>query len=275
MARYDAAADVRAFQTPRYRMTYRVLGKGPALFVLPGIAGTHQCYAMLLNRLAESFQTILVTYPGDEPGDGARLGRITHQHLAADTLALLSHLDLARAYLLGISFGSTVAFSMLAQAPDRFVKAVVQGAFAARRYTPAERLTLALGKRFPGTVRSLPFRERVLTWNCQADFSRPIRDRWPLFLEQHARTRVAALAHRCGLLAGLDLRGVLPKVAAQVLVIQGNEDRVVPKRYYEEVIALLSKARGCVLPVVGHPIHITHPEREAALVTEFFSADRP
>ena len=90
-------------------MTYRILGQGPPLFLIPGIASTYRVYALLLNRLAEHFQTILYDYPGEHPDDGARLGRITHDHLVNDLFGLVDRLNVGRAFLVGLSFGSTIA----------------------------------------------------------------------------------------------------------------------------------------------------------------------
>lgn len=270
IAEYDAEASVATWDGPRYRMTYRIRGSGPPLVVVPGIASTHHSYAMVLNRLATDFRTICYDYPGDQRGDRARLGKIRHSDLAADLIGLLDYLSIQSVFALGVSFGSTVLLSALAHSPARFQKAAVQGAFAHRRFSVAERAALALGRFVPGCVASLPLQRRVLEWNTQIDFPRPVRDRWPLYCELNGRTPIAALAHRCDLVSRLDLRGCLPNIHTSVLVIQGNEDRLVPKRLYEEVISLLPRARGCVLPVVGHPIHVTHPEREAQLVAEYF-----
>ena len=106
--RYDAAAEIGRWDGPRYRMTYRVLGQGPPLFLIPGIASTYRVYALLLNRLAEHFRTILYDYPGEHPDDGAHLRRITHDHLVDDLFGLIDHLNIGRAFLVGLSFGSTV-----------------------------------------------------------------------------------------------------------------------------------------------------------------------
>src|SRR6516162_5631461 len=72
VARYDTAAQVGEWSGPRYRMTYRVLGDGPPLLWVPGIASTYRIYALVLNQLAEKFQTIQYTYPGDLVNDGAQ-----------------------------------------------------------------------------------------------------------------------------------------------------------------------------------------------------------
>src|SRR5262245_28120188 len=76
VAAYDRDAAVGAWQGPRYRMTYRVLGKGPPLIVIPGIAATYRVFALVLNRLAGHFRTVSYAYPGDLPDDGAHLDRM-------------------------------------------------------------------------------------------------------------------------------------------------------------------------------------------------------
>ena len=109
VAAYDRQrADVGNWDGPRYRMTYRVLGQGPPLVLIPGIASTYRGYALTLNRLAERFRTIVYDYPGEHPDDRAKLGRITHDHLVDDVFGLIDHLNVGRAYLFGLSFGSTV-----------------------------------------------------------------------------------------------------------------------------------------------------------------------
>ena len=65
--KYDAHAQVGTWAGPRYRMTYRILGDGPPLILVPGIASTYRTYALLLNRLASRFRTIVYDYPGDNP----------------------------------------------------------------------------------------------------------------------------------------------------------------------------------------------------------------
>ena len=57
---YDRRAVIGRCDGPRYRMTYRTLGTGPPLVIVPGIASTYRIYAILLNRLSERFRTSLV-----------------------------------------------------------------------------------------------------------------------------------------------------------------------------------------------------------------------
>ncbi len=68
LRKYDELARVATWPGPRYRMTYRILGEGPALIWIPGIASTYRTYTLVLNRLAEKFRTIQYDYPGRPPG---------------------------------------------------------------------------------------------------------------------------------------------------------------------------------------------------------------
>src|SRR6185437_14035880 len=190
VAEYDRAAVVGAWDGPRHRTTYRTLGDGPPLILIPGIASTYRGYALTLNTLAGRFRTILYDYPGEDRGDGARLGRITHEHLVDDLFGLIEHLNVGRAFLVGLSFGWTVVLRALHREPRRFPKAAVQGAFAHRRFTPAERLALILGRLAPGTVGRLPLHQTVLAYNNQSHFPAVIEDRWTYYVEQNALTPI-------------------------------------------------------------------------------------
>lgn len=270
LATYDQRARVETWAGPRYRLTHRTLGSGPPLILVPGIAATYRGYALLLNRLAEHFTATVYDYPGDNQDDQARLGRIKHPHLCDDLLGLIEHLGHRDAFVFGLSFGSTVTLGALSKSPAHFRGAAVQGAFAHRRYTPAERAALFVGRRFPGTIAALPFRESILGWNNRSAFPTVLADRWNDYLADNARTPIASLAHRCDLLTTLDLRPALAGIQTPLLLIQGNEDRIIPKPYFEELRASLPRATSQVLPLVGHQVHYTHPELIARLVKEFF-----
>lgn len=267
---YDRHAEVGRWAGPRHRMTYRRLGQGPPLVLVPGIASTYRSYALLLNKLAERFSTVVFDYPGDDPADGARLGRITHEHLVDDLFGLFDHLRIGRAFLFGPSFGSTIVFKALRREPRRFPKAAVQGGFAYRRFSPAERLALRLGRLVPGSMARLPLREKILDWNNKAQFPTPVVDRWPWYVEDNGRTPIGPFAHRLDLLAGLDLRSILKDIPVEVLLLQGNEDRVVTRPHFDELLAGLPNAQGAIMPMVGHQPHVTHAEALASTLLDFF-----
>jgi pimeloyl-ACP methyl ester carboxylesterase len=146
---------------------------------------------------------------------------------------------------------------------------VVQGAFAWRKFSAAERLALILGRRIPGRSARLPLREKVLAYNSKSEFPAVIADRWNYYLEQNGLTPIAAMAHRVDLLTRLDLRPILPGISTEVLLLQGNEDRIVPRRFFDELKAALPRAEAVVMPLVGHQPHFTHAEALAHAIGDW------
>ena len=275
VATYDSRAEVGWWDGPDYRMTFRVLGEGPPLFLVPGIASTYHVYAILLNQLSTRFRTIIYDYPGEHALDGAKVSRITHDNLVDHLFGLIDHLNIGRAFLAGVSFGSTVVLKTLHREPRRFPRAAVQGAFAHRRFSAAERLALSLGRLVPGKAERLPLRREVLTYNGKPEFPAALADRWPFYLEKNGETPIRSLAHRVGLLTRLDLRPILSGIPTEVLLIQGREDRIVPHQAFELLRASLPRAEGCVVPTAGHILHLTHGELLAQLIGNWLLPCKP
>jgi pimeloyl-ACP methyl ester carboxylesterase len=267
---YDSRAEVRVVETRYGRTTCRILGQGPTLVVSPGLASTYRGFALFLNTLAEHFRTVIYDYPGENPDDQANLSRIDHDALVDNLFEVMDALSIGRAFLAGISFGSTITFKALAREPRRFPKAAVQGGFARRKFSAAEKAALKLGRLVPGTAGKLPLHERILTYNNRIHFPPEIDDRWRLYLEENAKTPIRSLAHRLELLTTLDLRPLLPQIRTPVLLVQGNEDRIVPRVYFDELQKTLPEATGVVVPMVGHQPHYTHPEALAKAMDQFF-----
>jgi pimeloyl-ACP methyl ester carboxylesterase len=263
---YDENAQVIHWDGPRYRMTARILGEGPPLFLIPGIASTYRGYCLTLRKLSERFRTIIYDYPGEHPDDRAKLSKIKHDHLVDDLFGLIDHLNLGRVFLFGMSFGSTITLKALHREPRRFPRAAVQGGFAHRSFTVAEKIALGFGRMMPGPASRLPFHEKVLEMNNRMHFPYVIENRWPFYVEQNGLTPIAALAHRLDMLSKLDLRPILPEIPTELLLIQGNEDRIVPRRYHEELKAALPKGDSTIVPIMGHQPHYTHAELLAQLV---------
>lgn len=272
VADYDAEAEVGEWPGPRYNLRYRTLGNGPLLVLIPGIAATYRGYGPTLRRLARRFRTVIYDYPGEHPGDRADLGRITHDDLVDDVFGLIDHLEADRAYLFGLSFGTTITLSALHRRPQSFPKAALQGGFAHRGFSPAERMALLLGRRLPGTSARLPFRNQALAISSKRHFPSGQDDLWAFYLEQNGLTPIASLSHRLDLVSRLDLRPVLGEIPNEILLIQGDDDRIVGRRHFDELTAKLPGALGRLWPGVGHQPHYTHPGALAEMVGEWFGS---
>lgn len=105
-------------------MYYEVSGEGSPLVLLHGGMMTIDLnFATLIPTLAKSHQVIGVELQGH--GRTADIDRaLTPAALASDVVALLDHLGIDRAHLLGHSMGGAVAMELAVSHPDR-VRSVV------------------------------------------------------------------------------------------------------------------------------------------------------
>ncbi|WP_435005972.1 alpha/beta fold hydrolase [Tundrisphaera lichenicola] len=274
VAEYDRQAVVGILDGSRHRMTYRTLGQGRPLILVPGLASTYHAYAPTLNRLSRRFQTVQFDYPGDQPDDQAQLGRITHDDLVDDLFALADHLEMRRPSLFGLSFGSTIVLKALHRQGRRFSRAALQGGFARRPLGLMERVALALGRRIPGTTSTLPFHSFSLARKTRSTFPDDRPELWDVYIEQNGLTPIVGLVHRLDLLRELDLRPMLGEISTRILLIHGSADRIVPTSHFDELRKGLRHSTGIMMPGVGHQPHYTHPEELAEMVGDFLAFGR-
>jgi aminoacrylate hydrolase len=96
---------------------YEVAGRGPPLLLIAGTASDGASWAPLLPLLQERFQLLLI----DNRGCGRTEveGDITLAQMAADAAALLEHLGIASADVLGHSLGGYLGLMLAAEHPER------------------------------------------------------------------------------------------------------------------------------------------------------------
>jgi pimeloyl-ACP methyl ester carboxylesterase len=268
VAAFDRLPTHAAFHTGRYRMRFAVWGAGPPLVIVHGLSDAARGFAMVMRRLAPRFACVAYELPNGLD-DGARLGAYHHRDYAADLLALLDHLKLARAALLGSSFGTTVALAALAAAPHRFTKCVLKGGFARRPLKWYERFGARQGRFWSGRLCELPLRAFALrradpaTWAGCSPLSRE------LFLWCNGQTPIAAACRRAVTLDTLDLRPLLPAVRTPVLLVGGDRDPIVPPACEAALAAGLPDVRRAEFAACGHYPQYTHPGATAAAAAAF------
>ena len=270
VARFEREATVGVCDTSRYLMPYYVWGDGPPLVFIHGAADTSQSFRLVISRLSAHFRCIAYTLPQGR-GDGARLSGYRHADLVADLWALFAHLGLERAYVLGSSFGSTIALAAMRQHPERIPRAILQGGTARRPLRFIERV-LAFGARFfPGKMAKLRRRERILGAVHRPCFEGLPEEVYRAFVDWTGEARLAALGHQGRLLHGVDLRADLPHIRQPVLLLHGDRDAVMPRRHADVLLAGLGSSGLVVLEGAGHVPCYTHPEAMAEIVRQFLT----
>jgi len=220
------------------------------LVLLPGMDGTGTLFAPFIEALPSGFEAVPVSYPNDRPLSNPEL----KDHILArlpknEPLALLAE-----------SFSTPLAVQIAASQPAGLRALILVAGFVTNpgyRWLP-DLVSLLL----PGKMRlRLPV---IMVRRALLGPAAPRR------LLQDVKTAVFALgpevfSSRLGLVSGCDSRAELAKVAVPILYLQASQDRIVPPRCLDEILAI--KPDVSVARVDGpHLLLQREPEKAAGII---------
>jgi 2-succinyl-6-hydroxy-2,4-cyclohexadiene-1-carboxylate synthase len=255
-------------------------GDGPPLLLLHGFTRDARAWQPLLPCL-DDYRTIRVDLIGHGKSDSpAHAARYTMAHAVDDLSALLHHLDIERAALLGYSLGGRVALHFAIEAPLLLWALVVESA------SPGIEDDMERDARFASDAQ--------LAASIESDGIEPFAERWqaqPLFASQRqlptaileAQGRQRLENSTLGLANSLRAMGAgaqrwllpdLPHIDVPTLFLAGALDQ----RYAvlaPVMAAAVPNAEYQVIEGAGHTIHLEQPEPYAALVSEFLARHTP
>lgn len=178
--------------------------------------------------------------------------------LAADAVALLDHLDLSRADVIGVSGGATVAGEMAAAHPDRIGRLVLVMANSGNPARPMPARPERMAAVSPPPPAASPA-ETVIAWRVAAWQALGAAE--PSDLEALARDATArswdpdgtARSGAAILVAG-DRRARLAAVAAPTLVVHGADDPLISPDAGRDVAEAVPDANFVLIPGMGHDL---------------------
>ncbi|MCG6962634.1 MAG: alpha/beta hydrolase [Acidobacteria bacterium] len=244
-----------------------VNGTGPPLVLLAGLGSTARVWGQLPELLGRSFTVIC---PDNRGVGGSRGGDpFTIAGAGREVTAVLDHLEIDRAALVGVSMGGSIALGTAIATPAR-VSGLVLVSCAARLSHHGRRMLDLLAR----LLDTLPAEEFGL-WLMTLAFAPPFHERFPSFVIEAARlygldeedVEGARLQVR-HLLEGRDLRPELTTLALPCLVLSGARDTVVAHEDTAE-LAAIPGAQLEVFPDLGHSVLAEGGDRVLSRVTAF------
>lgn len=202
---------------------------------------------------------------------------VSDVHFRFDTLPEMAAALLAECpgqqVLVGSSMGGMLALEAQRQAPQRVTAMALRGS-SARADTP-EMLQLrsdAIQLFEQGRVDDL-LRANVMFAFHPDSQRRP--DLVASYLRFVGRAGAAALIRQNrAVMARIDSRPLLARVACPVLVACGEADRLTPPEHSQEIAAAIAGARLEIVPGAGHLLTIEQPERVNALLLDWLAGVR-
>jgi pimeloyl-ACP methyl ester carboxylesterase len=236
----------------------RVVEAGPkdaaeTVLLVHGYGSSSASWRPILGELAARYRVLAVDLPGFGRSD-RRDGDYTPQGLADALAAVLDARGVARAHVVGHSFGGSVVLAFALRHPERLAKlAVVSGWMYDEQLLPLMRWA-----RVPGLGEALYalFYREALSERLYLNFADPsyvTQDAVEEVERQMARegTVAAALAAARGMRYA-DWEASYRTIGVETLLLWGAEDRVSRPAFGERLARELPHARFQLLPACAH-----------------------
>lgn len=218
----------------------------PTVVLLHGIGMGQQYFGLLRDELSKVFDVVALDLPGfgpsPEPDDS-----LSMQELADLVASALTALAPTPCIAVGHSMGTQIVAELAVRHPHLVERAVLIGPTV----NPAERTGWQQAMRLVQDLSNDPPIVAMIGTRLYLQAG----PRWYL------RQLRAMLAH--------DIRPLLPRIGQPTLVIRGEDDRVAPADWVEQVVAALPDDRLAIAEGKGHEAMVTGAEPVARMIREF------
>lgn len=263
---------------------YKEMGKGDtALLLLHGFAASTYSWREVMQPLAETNRVVAFDRPAfgltERPMPDQWEGQNPYSTDAATdlTVGLMDELDIDQSVLVGNSAGGTVSLYTALRYPER-VKALilVDAAVYAGGGSPSwirpiltSRQGRRIGPLFARAIQKWGYQFGQAAWHDPAKFTDEV---WAGFTKPlQAENWDRALWELTQASRPLGLPERLDELSVPVLVITGDDDRIVPTDQSVRLASEIPGAELVVIPNCGHVPHEECPEEFLAAVDDFLA----
>jgi pimeloyl-ACP methyl ester carboxylesterase len=226
----------------------------PAVIFLHGFASSLHTWEAVAQGLEPDFRVIRLDLPGFGLTGADPSGDYTDERAEVILLALLRRLGLEQAALVGSSMGGRIAWRFAAAHPDRVTRLVLMA--------PDGFASPGIGyeqpPRVPLLMRALPYTlpDALLRPSLTPAYGAPAALTEALF--ERYRAMMLAPGVRRAILDRMAQHVLLPpgpllaRITLPVLLLWGEQDRMVPLSNAQDYLRALPDARLIALPGIGH-----------------------
>jgi pimeloyl-ACP methyl ester carboxylesterase len=230
-------------------MYYEVRGAGEPLLLLHGGFANTAHWREQFDDFAAHYRVIAV----DSRGHGrTSLGDapLGYRLMADDVLALMDHLGIARAHLVGWSDGGNIGLDIAIRAPERLDRLVAYGANFAPEGVRAD---AADNPRFTAFIAQ-----------AREDYQRlsPAPERWDTFVER---------IHHMWATEPRFTEAELGAISTPVLVLDGLEEEAIYIEHVKALAGLIPGADLVLMPDTGHFAQLEQPAAFNRIVLDFLA----
>lgn len=253
------------------QLYYELSGDGDETVVLlNGISMSTAAWALQEPALAKHYRVLRYDLRGQLMSGKPEAPAYSMPQHAADLALLLDRLQIARAHLVGLSYGGAVAQHFALLHPQRLDRLVLSSTLAW-----SDPVNSAIADSWEAAARSGDAALRFdigLPLTFGAAYLQQQAERIALMRDFASRQPWPPLARLVAGMRAHDVRDRLPQLQAPTLVLVGEDDRFTPL-YHARLLARLIPAAGLqIVPEAGHALPLELPQRFNQLVLDFLGA---
>ncbi|MEZ5811161.1 MAG: alpha/beta fold hydrolase [Rhizobiaceae bacterium] len=250
------------------RVHYDVTGEGPPLLLLAGIASDMASWTPVMPLLQPHFS--LVTVDNRGAGRTEHSGAIDPADWIGDAIALLDHLGIAEADVVGHSMGGMIGLRLAARAPQR-VRRLVVAATSGRPEAKSGALIGEMAALYEGGMEPETWFRLLFQWLfAPAFFEDPERvaEATRLSAAYEYRQSPADFRRQLDAVSRLDPLDIAA-IRAETLLLLADLDVMVTPATSRASFAGMAKLTETVIADAGHSLHWDQPEAFATAVIGF------
>ena len=252
------------------RLHYEVMGRAsaPAVLMIQGLGADKHGWDMQRYRLSLQYRVVALDNRGAGRSDKP-FGHYTLEQMADDAIAVLDHLGIDRAHVVGASMGGAISQIIGLQHPDRVLSLTL--ACTACRNHPWRRELLA-GWATAATERGVgAMAAEAARWVIGPRSFRRLLPAFgwlgPLAMGRTAHAFVSQV--RAILEVDESVADRLSEVTVPTLVLVGNQDILTPRGDSEEIADRLPNSELVVISGAAHGFMVEHASTFNSVLLEF------
>lgn len=261
----------------KIRMHYEVSGQGPPVLMINGLSAPAVNWAFQAKALAPHFQVVTFDNRGVGETDLPPEPVYTTAQMADDAAALLRHLKIGRAHVIGASMGGTIA-QELALRHARLVRSLTllcTWAEADARFLHTIEAWMSLAYRVPIEER---YRHVLYPWLFTPEFFAKkdnVETAFQRSLAYPHQTKAEAIERQGrGILAWNGTRAKrLSAIRVPTLVLVGKDDILTPPAFSKALAQRIRRARLVVVPG-GHGFFLENADQVNRTILRFLKSVR-
>lgn len=252
---------------------YEDKGTGSVVVLLSGLASDSQSWAVVANQLSKHFRVICPDNRCSGRTDSATT-QISIDQMADDTVALLNHLHIDKAMVLGHSMGGFIAQTIAIKYPSLVQKLILEA--TSTFVSPRNQLLFDnLASLSEAGTDARTWFTTLFFWLFHPSFfinTEIVQAALSLSINYPFNPSVVSFRKQTDCIRNFQ-SGVVETIAAPTLIISGSHDLVFGYEETEELCNKIPKAQHQEISEAGHAIHVDQSEKFVGIVTDFFLQD--